>query len=130
MQVSRSEQLEAAEAFRVAVQSGDLQGLLDVLAPEVVLVADGGGVANAVRHPVSGAERVSRLLVLLARFAPEARVHVLWLNGAPALRLDIDGELDTAISLSVEGGRIIGIYAVRNPDKLARLGTAMQLSRH
>ena len=53
----------------------------------------------------------------------------MWLNGAPALRLDIDGELDTAISLSVEGGRITGIYAVRNPDKLARLGTAMQLSR-
>jgi RNA polymerase sigma-70 factor (TIGR02957 family) len=129
MQVSRSEQLEAAEAFRVAVQSGDLQGLLDVLAPDVVLVADGGGVANAVRHPVSGAERVSRLLVLLARFAPEARVQALWLNGAPALRLDIDGELDTAISLSVEGGRITGIYAMRNPDKLARLGTAMQLSR-
>lgn len=129
MQVSRSVQLQAAEAFRVAVQSGDLQGLLDVLAPDVVLVADGGGVANAVRRPVSGAQRVSRLLVLLARFAPEAGVHLLWLNGAPALRLDIDDELDTAISLSVEGGRITGIYAVRNPDKLARLGTAMQLSR-
>jgi RNA polymerase sigma-70 factor (ECF subfamily) len=101
-----------------------------VLAPDVVLVADGGGVASAVQRPVSGAERVSGLLVLLARFAPEARVQVLWLNGAPALRLDIDGELDTAISLSVEGGRITGIFAVRNPHKLERLGTAMQLSRN
>lgn len=129
MQVSRSEQHAAAEAFRVAIESGDLQGLLDVLAPDVVLVADGGGLADAVRRPVAGAERVSRLLVLLARFAPEARVQAMWLNGAPALRLDIDGELDTAISLSVEAGRITGIYAMRNPDKLARLGTAMQLSR-
>jgi len=130
MQVSRAEQLEAAEAFRVAVQSGDLQALLDVLAPDVVLVADGGGLADAVRRPVAGAERVSRLFVLLARFAPEARVQAMWLNGAPALSIDIDGVLDTAISLSVEGGRITGIYAVRNPDKLARLGTAMQLSRN
>ena len=130
MQVTRSEQLAAAEAFRVAIESGDLQGLLDVLAPDVVLVADGGGLADAVRRPVAGAERVSRLLVLLARFAPEARVQAMWLNGAPALSIDIDGVLDTAISLSVEGGRITGIYAVRNPDKLARLGTTMQLSRN
>ena len=130
MQVSRAEHLEAAEAFRVAVQSGDLQALFDVLAPDVVLVADGGGLADAVRRPVAGAERVSRLFVLLARFAPEARVQAMWLNGAPALSIDIDGVLDTAISLNVEGGRITGIYAVRNPDKLARLGTAMQLSRN
>lgn len=130
MQVSRAEQLAAAEAFRGAVQSGDLQGLLDVLAPDVVLVADGGGVASAVRHPISGAERVCRLLVLLAKVAPDARVRAMWLNGAPALCLEIDGELDTAISLRVEDRGITGIYAVRNPDKLARLGTTMQLSRN
>ena len=129
MQVSRSEQLAAAEAFRVAIQFGDLQGLLDVLAPDVVLVADGGGVAHAVRRPITGAERVCRLLVKLAAVAPEARVRAMWLNGAPALRLDIDGELDTAISLRVEARGITGIYAVRNPHKLERLGTAMQLSR-
>ena len=129
MQVSQAEQLAAAEAFRVAIQSGDLQGLLDVLAPDVVLVADGGGVASAVRRPISGAERVCRLLVKLAEVGPEARVRAMWLNGAPALRLDIDGELDTAISLRVEARGITGIYAVRNPYKLERLGTAMQLSR-
>jgi len=130
MQVSQAEQLAAAEAFRVAIQSGDLQGLLDVLAPDVVLVADGGGVASAVRRPISGAERVCRLLVKLAEVGPEARVRAMWLNGAPALRLDIDGELDTAISLRVEARGITGIYAVRNPHKLERLGTAMQLSRN
>ena len=130
MQVSQAEQLAAAEAFRVAIESGDLQGLLDVLAPDVVLVADGGGVASAVRRPISGAERVCRLLVKLAEVAPEARVRAMWLNGAPALRLDIDGELDTAISLRVEARGITGIYAVRNPHKLERLGTAMQLSRN
>ena len=130
MQVSRDEQLAAAEAFRVAIQSGDLQALLDVLAPDVVLVADGGGVADAVRRPISGADRVCRLLVKIATVVPEARVRAMWLNGAPALRIDIDGELDTAISLSVEARGITGIYAVRNPHKLERLGTAMQLSRN
>lgn len=130
MQVSRAEQLAAAEAFRIAIRSGDLQAMLDVLAPDVVLVADGGGVVQAVRRPISRAERVCRLLVRIATEVPEARVEAMWLNGAPALRIDIDGELDTAISLSVESRGITGIYAVRNPHKLERLGTAMQLSRN
>ena len=71
-----------------------------------------------------------RLLVKIATVVPEARVRAMWLNGAPALRIDIDGELDTAISLSVEPRGITGIYAVRNPHKLERLETAMQLSRN
>jgi len=53
----------------------------------------------------------------------------MWLNGAPAMRLDLAGELDTAVSLVLDGGRITGIYAVRNPDKLARLGAEARLSR-
>ncbi len=53
----------------------------------------------------------------------------MWLNGAPAVWIDIDGELDTAVSLVIEDGRISRIYAVRNPHKLARLGEEMRLSR-
>jgi RNA polymerase sigma-70 factor (TIGR02957 family) len=130
MQVTLAEQIAAAEAFQAALETGDLQGLLDVLAPDVVVVADGGGEASAVRRPISGAARVSRLFVKLAAVAPEARVRTMWLNGAPALRLEIDGELDTAISLRVESRGITAVYAVRNPHKLERLGTAMQLSRN
>ena len=53
----------------------------------------------------------------------------MWLNGAPAARIDPGGELDTAVSLVVEGGRITRIYAVRNPHKMARLDEETALSR-
>lgn len=133
MEVGRAEQQEAVESFRAAIEAGDPQVLLNALAPDVVLVADGGGLAPAVPRPVEGAGRVGRVLTnLLARFsrvAPDADVAVVWLNGAPALRIDVDGRLETAVSLTLEKGRITRIYAIRNPDKLARLGAAVPLSR-
>ena len=127
--VSRAEQQVVVERFRSAVETGDLQGLFDVLAPDVVLIADGGGLAAALRHPVSGADRVARVLAGLAHRAPEARVGAIWLNGAPAVRVDLDGALDTAVSLVIGNGRITRIYAVRNPEKLARLRQTRPLSR-
>ncbi|MBW3665812.1 MAG: RNA polymerase sigma-70 factor [Actinobacteria bacterium] len=129
MQVSTTEQQAVVERFLTAVNTGDVQGLLDVMAPDVVLVADGGGLVAAVRHPVTGAQRVARLLAGIAAIAPRARVGTMWLNGAPAVRIDLDGELDTAASLVVDDGRITRIYAVRNPQKLARLGEAAPLTR-
>ena len=62
MAVDRTEQQQVVERFLAAVTTGDLQGLMDVLAPDVVLVADGGGLAQAVRQPVDGAERVAAFL--------------------------------------------------------------------
>jgi RNA polymerase sigma-70 factor (ECF subfamily) len=53
----------------------------------------------------------------------------VWLNGSPAGRIDIDGEVDTAVSLAVDNGRITRIYAVRNPHKLARLDGVAALTR-
>jgi RNA polymerase sigma-70 factor, ECF subfamily len=129
MPVSRAEQQAAVERFQVALTTGDLQGLLDVLAPDVVLVADGGGVVPAAIRPVSGAKTVARLLSRFTAVAPGARVGTTWLNGAPALRIDPAGEFDAAVTLTVEEGRITRIYAIRNPNKLARLGDVMQLSR-
>jgi hypothetical protein len=60
---------------------------------------------------------------------PGAHAEAVWLNGAPALRIDLNGELDTAISLTVDNGLITRIYAVRNPHKLARLDEPAQLTR-
>jgi hypothetical protein len=111
------------------MQVGDVQGLLDVLAPEVVLRADGGGVAPAFREPIEGAERVAQLLGRFANFAPGARIDTVWLNGAPAARIDPDGELNSAISLAIEDGRITRIYAIRNPHKLTQLDAEAQLTR-
>jgi RNA polymerase sigma-70 factor (ECF subfamily) len=129
MDVSRTEQQTAVESFRAAIQTGDLQGLLDALAPDVVLVADGGGLAPAFPNPIEGAVRVARALAGLARVAPDAHIEAVWLNGAPALRIELDGELDTAVSLTFDNGRITRIYAVRNPHKLARLDEPARLTR-
>ncbi|NPC68259.1 RNA polymerase sigma-70 factor [Corallococcus exiguus] len=129
MQVGRAEQEAVLERFMAAVNSGDLKSLLDVLAPNVVLVADGGGVVTAVRTPIVGGDRVAQLLSRFPTLAPGARIATMWLNGAPSLRVDIDGNLDTAISVVVESGRITRIYAMRNPQKMGRLGEQVMLSR-
>jgi RNA polymerase sigma-70 factor (ECF subfamily) len=129
IQVDRAEQQQVVERFLVALQTGDLQVLLDVLAPDVVLVADGGGEAAAVRRPVVGSDRVASLLSRFKTVAPTALVSAVWLNGAPAARIELAGELDTAVSLEVADGRITRIYAIRNPHKLARLDEEATLSR-
>ncbi|KQR17377.1 RNA polymerase sigma-70 factor [Cellulomonas sp. Leaf334] len=127
--VSRAEQSVVVDRFLAAVRGGDLQGLLDVLAPDVVVVADGGGVVSAARHPIVGADKVAAFLSGLARLTVEFATTPMWLNGAPAARVDLGGELNTAMSLVVEDGRIVRIYAVRNPHKMARLGEETTLSR-
>jgi RNA polymerase sigma-70 factor, ECF subfamily len=129
MQVDHAEQQAVVEQFLAALQTGDVQGLLDVLAPDVVVVSDGGGVVAAARRPIEGAEAVARLLAKFAQVAPRARVDTVWLNGAPAARIDPAGELDTAVTFVVEDGRITRIYAIRNPHKLARLDEEATLSR-
>ena len=129
MEVGRAEQQAAVERFQAALTTGDLQGLLEVLAPDVVLMADGGGVVPAAIRPVSGAKTVARLLSRFTAFAPGARIETTRLNGASALRIDPGGEFDTAISLAIEADRITRIYAIRNPHKLAHLDQLAPLSR-
>lgn len=128
-QVSRAEQSVVVERFLAAVRGGDLQGLLDVLAPDVVVVADGGGVVSAALRPIVGSDKVAAFLSGLARLTVEFTTSPMWLNGAPAARVDLGGELNTAMSLVVEDGRITRIYAVRNPHKMVRLDQETSLSR-
>ncbi|KAA1428358.1 RNA polymerase sigma-70 factor [Nocardioides antri] len=130
MQVKHDEQKAAVEKFLAAVQGGDLQSLLEVLAPDVVLVADGGGVAAAARKPVRGADKVTALLGTAWRLNVEFTGMPLSINGLPGARLDVplDGST-TALSFVVEGGRITRIYAMRNPHKLQRLGDVTSLQR-
>jgi RNA polymerase sigma-70 factor (ECF subfamily) len=130
MEVSRREQQEVVERFLAAVTRGDLQGLLDVLAPDVVLVADGGGVVQAVVNPVLGAKKVANLLRPFTRLAPGARFLPVQLNGAVGARIvGTDDGYDTAVSFVVEEGRISRIYAVRNPAKLGRIDVEATISR-
>jgi RNA polymerase sigma-70 factor (TIGR02957 family) len=130
VRVSTAEQQAVVERFRVAVVEGDLDGLLAVLAPDVVMVADGGGLRSAIRRPLLGAERIVAFFAgSSAKGGWTIAGRVVWANGAPAVRLDLDGELDTLMSVVVEDGRITWILAVRNPEKLARLGVETPLAR-
>ena len=128
MPVTRGEQEAVVERFLAAVRGGDLQHLLDILAPDVVAVADGGGLAPAARKPLEGQDRVARVLLALARNAPRAKMSIAWLNGAPGVRVELDGD-GAAISLSIENGRITKIYAIANPQKLAGLRREAALTR-
>jgi RNA polymerase sigma-70 factor (TIGR02957 family) len=129
MQVSRVEQERAVERFLDALNSGDVSRLLEVLAPDVVFVADGGGVVPAAPRPVEGAVRVARVLARFGAVAPGARVETVVLNGAPAVRIRDEAMGDATVSLALDGGRIAGIYLVGNPHKLARLDTETRLTR-
>ena len=124
--VSPAETRDALEAFQRAVETGDLQRLLDILAPDVVFLGDGGGVVRAVLAPVVGARRVARLL---GRIDAAASLRPAEVNGYPALILRLDGEIDTVIAVRIDDGLITGLYAVRNPEKLSHMERETALRR-
>ena len=128
--VKQEEQAAAVEKFLAAVQGGDLQSLLEVLAPDVVMVADGGGVAAAARKPIHGADKVAAFLGTAWRLKVEFTGMPISINGLPGARLDITlDDSTTALSFVVEDGRITRIYAMRNPHKLQRLEAETPLQR-
>src|SRR5207248_98983 len=95
----------ALAAFQRAVETGDLQSLLDMLAPDVVLLGDGGGIKQSVPRPVFGADKVGRLLAIgLPRLVGRASVELAPVNGRPALIISLDGELDNVVSVRIEDG--------------------------
>jgi RNA polymerase sigma-70 factor (ECF subfamily) len=128
--VSAAETRDALDAFRRAVETGDLQGLIDILAPDVVLVGDGGGVKQSVPRPVVGADKVARLLAAgFDRIAAVVSVQPAQVNGYPALILRLDGEIDTVVAMRIDDGLVTGLYAVRNPAKLSHMRRETTLRR-
>ncbi|MFF4156735.1 RNA polymerase sigma-70 factor [Streptomyces sp. NPDC001678] len=128
--VSPAETRDALDAFRRAAETGDIQGLLDVLAPDVVLLGDGGGVKQAVLRPIVGADKVARLMIGgLAKITAVMSLRPARVNGHPALVVRLDGELDSVLTVRVDDGLITGLYAVRNPEKLSHMGQETTLSR-
>ncbi len=112
------------DAFFAASRSGDLSGLRSLLADNVVSYTDGGGVRNAALNPLVGFRRVSGLLMGVARKAEGRLPPVLYrglINGLPGfVTLEEDGVVQTT-ALDIEDGRIVGVYIVRNPEKLRHL---------
>jgi RNA polymerase sigma-70 factor (ECF subfamily) len=124
--VTPAQTRDALEAFRQAVETGDLQSLLDTLAPDVVFLSDGGGVVPAALAPVAGAGTVARIL---GRIAAAASLQPAQVNGYPALIIRLNGAIDTVIAVRIDDGLITGLYAVRNPEKLSHMEQETTLRR-
>ena len=119
----RTQSRELTRRFLVACGTGDLQGLLSLLADDVVVWTDGGGVVRAALRPVTGAARASRFLVSVARrIPPGVTSREADLNGQPGLVFeDRAGTVTIALVLDVVGGRVAGVRVVSNPEKLGAL---------
>ncbi len=128
--VSPAETRAALEAFQRAAQTGDLQRLLDILAPDVVFLGDGGGVVQAIPRPVVGVDRVARLLAVgLGRIQAMGSLQPAQVNGYPALVLRVNDVIDTVLAVRIDNGLITGLYAVRNPEKLSHMEQEATLRR-
>ncbi|MET7911314.1 RNA polymerase sigma-70 factor [Streptomyces avermitilis] len=127
--VSPTETQGALDAFRRAAETGDLQSLLDILAPDVVFLGDGGGVKQAVLRPVVGADKVGRLLAAGLGRITASSLRPAQVNACPALILRLDGAVDTVMAVRIDDGLITGFYAVRNPDKLSHMQRETALRR-
>ena len=129
MEVDRSEQAEVLDRFMAALHTGQLEALLEVLAPDAVLVGDGGGLATTFRQPVEGAARIATLLSALERHAPGFSVVRAQINGGPALVFDVPDDGRSVVTIETVEGRVTRLYVMRNPQKLGRLGDETALSR-
>jgi RNA polymerase sigma-70 factor (TIGR02957 family) len=127
MQVDRAQQEAILTKFMAAITSGDVQGLVEVLAPGVVLIADGGGLVRAARRPLVGAETVVAFLARVADLSGLVAATARF-NGMPSARFEVGGDV-TAVSLVIEDDRITRIYAMRNPNKLGGLEEVAELRR-
>ncbi|WP_326587406.1 RNA polymerase sigma-70 factor [Streptomyces sp. NBC_01294] len=127
--VSARQTREALESFRRVLETGDPQGLLDVLAPDVVLMSDGGGIKQAALRPIAGADKVARFMIGgLGKNKSPITLAPTVVNGSPALVVHLDGVIDGIMAVRVEDGRIIGLYYVRNPEKLSRVASETPLT--
>ncbi|MFJ6001645.1 RNA polymerase sigma factor SigJ [Arthrobacter sp. NPDC092385] len=113
---------EVLEAFLAALATGDLRALIDGLAPDAVLLSDGGGKVVAARKPIIGAEPIAAFLLRVARTpVPQMRVDIGTLNGGPGVLIHAGARLELTLAIALDDrSRITGVYLVRNPDKLTR----------
>ncbi|MEV7969485.1 RNA polymerase sigma factor SigJ [Sphaerisporangium sp. NPDC088356] len=118
---------QVTERFLAAVMGGDLNALMEVLAPEVTLWADGGGKARAAGlRPIHGRDKVARLIIGDSTRRPirDLGVRIRSVNGDPSALLMSGDALFAVIVLDLtpDGGQVRGVYAVTNPDKLSHVG--------
>jgi RNA polymerase sigma-70 factor (ECF subfamily) len=111
------------DAFLEACSTGDLNGLVQILASDAIMYSDGGGKAAAALAPIRGAEKIARFFIGIMKKVPSRmEVRRVRVNGQPGLVITVDGQLIQVLTLDVADGRIANCFVVRNPDKLARVG--------
>jgi len=123
---------QITEQFLAAASTGDMDGLLALLAPGATWTADHGGKATAIRRPVVGARRVAAIMARLfqvAREMPEIRFETAVYNSAPAVVVYTGEHLEGVFVFEVLDDKITNLYAMRNPDKLVGITTPRTISR-
>jgi RNA polymerase sigma-70 factor (ECF subfamily) len=123
---------QITEQFMTAAATGDVDGLLSLLAPDAVWTADSGGKASAARRPVVGAERVAKAIVGIFRLGqklPDVRIETAVYNSAPAVVVYSGDHLEGVFLVEVTDNKITHFYAMRNPDKLAGITIPRAISR-
>ena len=128
----RAEGEELARRFFEAAAGGDMDALLGMLEPDVVLHADGGGKTQAITKRLAGRQNVTRMLVSLLRRARNMGVSIrlAWVNGQPgAVLYDAEGLVISVVELDVADGVVQAIHSVVNPDKLGHLGPVSDVAR-
>ncbi|MDX3759485.1 RNA polymerase sigma-70 factor [Streptomyces mirabilis] len=122
-EVDPAERRDLTERFLAAAAGGDLEGLMALLAPDVRLIGDSGGLSKAPLRVIETADKVGRFLYAVAQQGvPDPSYRSLELNGGAALLVLSGGKPDSTVQLDVVDGRIQCIYIVRNPEKLVSLG--------
>ncbi|WP_342455957.1 nuclear transport factor 2 family protein [Nocardiopsis sp. N85] len=111
---------EAVEAFFAAAREGDIDALLAVLHPDVVLRSDGGAARGRHTRRLEGARTVAEQAVVFGRFAPFVRPALV--NGAEGVLVVAGGRPLAVMGFTVTGGRVIAVDVLADPDRLARLG--------
>jgi RNA polymerase sigma-70 factor (ECF subfamily) len=120
--VSNEMQSRLTGQFMQACASGDLQGLMSLLAEDVTLLSDGGGQVTAARKPIQGADHVARFLTgLVKKVAANLTVRPTSVNGQPGFITYLDGRLQNVVSLDIADNHIRSVFIVVNPDKLRKV---------
>ncbi len=130
-EASRQQREEVARRFLAVTEGGDLSALLELLAPDVVMVGDGGGKAPAVGAPVLGRDQVARFILGLVRRLNllGVRIELAWVNGQPGgVAYDPEGLVISVLALDVADGMVQAVRSVVNPDKLRHLGPVSDLA--
>jgi RNA polymerase sigma-70 factor, ECF subfamily len=123
---------QITEQFMTAATTGDMDGLLAILAPNATWTADHGGKATATQRPVVGARKVAAVMGALFRAArrmPEIRFESVICNSAPAVVVYRGDHLEGVFLLEIIDGKITNFYAMRNPEKLASILVPRVISR-